>query len=74
MARPAQTDNRERHLILKLKQERLRQGLSADKLAAAVGISRTTITNLEANDARPTLWVLLKLCDGLKVNLKDLLP
>jgi DNA-binding XRE family transcriptional regulator len=57
MARPSQIDPRERKLILLLK----------------VGISRTTITNLELDDARPTLWVLLKLADGLGLGLDTLL-
>ena len=73
MARPSQLDPRERRIVLALKNERLRQGISAAQLARSMGISRTTITNLEADDARPTLWVLLKISDGLKVNLNELL-
>jgi len=73
MARPSQIDPRERNAVLKLKEVRLKQGISANQLAAKVGISRTTITNLEADDARPTLWVLLKLCDGLNVDLAKVL-
>nr|WP_246430942.1 helix-turn-helix transcriptional regulator [Prosthecobacter dejongeii] len=55
-----------------LKAERERQGISAAQLAKKIKISRNTIPNLERNEARPTLWVLLKIADGLKVNLKDL--
>lgn len=73
MARPSQLDPRERRLVLALKEERERQHLSAAQLARQIGISRTTITNLEADDARPTLWVLLKVADGLGVGLRDLL-
>jgi len=32
-----------------------------------------TIPNLERYEARPTLWVILKICDGLKINLKIIL-
>lgn len=73
MARPSQIDPRERKIVLSLKSERLRQGISATQLAASIGISRTTITNLESDDARPTLWVLLKISDGLGVDLAKLL-
>jgi transcriptional regulator with XRE-family HTH domain len=73
MARPSQLDPRERKLVLLLKAEREKQGISALKLAAKVGISRTTITNLDCDDARPTLWVLLKIADGLGVSLDNLL-
>lgn len=71
MARPSQIDPRERRLILLLKQERERQGISANKLASKIGISRTTITHLESDDACPTYWVLLKMADGLGLKLGD---
>lgn len=71
MAKPSQFDPRERRLILLLKAERERQGLSANKLAAKIGISRTTITHLESDDASPTYWVLLKIADGLGLKLGD---
>lgn len=73
MARPSQTDPRERALVLALKEARLSRGLSASQLAAQVGLSRTTITNLEADDARPGLWTLLKMADGIGINLADYL-
>ncbi|MEZ0273601.1 MAG: helix-turn-helix transcriptional regulator [Roseimicrobium sp.] len=38
------------------------------KLASQVGVSRSTITHIENDDARPTLWVLLKIADELKVD------
>jgi len=73
MSRPAQLDPVERAVVLLLKEERLRQGLSATRLAAQIGVSRTTVTHLETDDARPTLWVLLKVAAGLGVELNDLL-
>ncbi|WP_184205936.1 helix-turn-helix domain-containing protein [Prosthecobacter dejongeii] len=59
--------------MLLLREERIRQGLSANQLAANVGIDRTTITHLEADTGRPTLWVLLKLAGGLDVRLGDII-
>jgi DNA-binding XRE family transcriptional regulator len=73
MATPSQIDPRERAIICALKKERERKGISAAQLARMIGIGRNTIPNLERDEARPTLWVLLKMCDGLNVNLKDLL-
>ena len=73
MPNPSQLDPVERQVVLLLKRERLRQGLSCTQLALNVGVSRTTITHLEANEARPTLWVLLKLAGGLGVDLADYL-
>ena len=73
MARPSQLDPRERKIVLMLKEERKRQQISANQLSKNVRISRTTITNLDADEARPTLWVLLKMADGLNVSLSKLL-
>lgn len=73
MARPSQLDPRERKIVLMLKEERIRQQISANQLSKNVRISRTTITNLDTDDARPTLWVLLKMADGLNVSLAKLL-
>ncbi|GAA5137044.1 hypothetical protein GCM10023213_13150 [Prosthecobacter algae] len=73
MENPSQIDPRERAIVLALKAERERQGISAAQLAKEINISRNTIPNLERNEARPTLWVVLKICDGLKINLKELI-
>lgn len=69
MARPSQIDPRERKLVQLLKAEREKQGISTVALAAKIGIARTTITHLELDNNRPTLWVLLKIADGLNVDL-----
>ncbi len=55
--------------MLLLKEERLRQGLSANQLAQNIGIDRTTITHLESDTGRPSLWVLLKIAEGLGMSL-----
>ena len=73
MARPSQLDPRERKLVLLLKEEREKQGISARALSEKVGLSRNTLTNLDRDDARPTLWVLLKVADGLQMNLTEAL-
>lgn len=73
MDSPSQIDPRERSIILALKKERERQGISAAELARKIGVGRNTIPNLERDEARPTLWVVLKMCDGLNVSLRDLL-
>jgi predicted transcriptional regulator len=59
--------------VLLLRDERLRQEVSATALAAVIKVSRTTITHIENNESRPTLWVLLKIAEGLGVNLAEYL-
>lgn len=68
-----QTDSRERHVVLELKRERIRQGLSATKLAQRIGVSRSGVCHIEGNRCRPTLAMLLRMADGLGVLLKDYL-
>jgi predicted transcriptional regulator len=63
----------ERAVVLSLREERRRQGVSATQLSTRIGVSRTTIEHLESDDARPTLWVLLKVAEGLGVDLADCL-
>lgn len=54
--------------MLILRRERQRLKISATQLAAQVGLSRTTITHLEKDDARPTFWVLRKIAGGLNLD------
>lgn len=73
MPHPSQLDPIERRVVLLLREERIRQGISANQLAAAIGVDRTTITHLEADTGRPTLWVLLKFANGLGLRLGDVI-
>lgn len=59
--------------MLRLREARLRQAISATELAAKISVSRTTITHMESDDSRPTLWVLLRVADGLGVDLSKCL-
>ena len=68
MSNASQIDPVERALVLILKSERLAQKISATQLALKIGVSRTTITHLEADAARPTFWVLRKIAGGLNLD------
>lgn len=59
----------ELRLITRLKQRRVAEGLSQTKLAAAAGVSRSTITHMEDGSSRPTLWVLLRVARALDLDL-----
>ncbi|MHB1080338.1 MAG: helix-turn-helix domain-containing protein [Prosthecobacter sp.] len=73
MSQSSQLDPTERRLVLLLRDERLRQQISATALAASIKVSRTTITHIENDESRPTLWVLLKIAEGLGINLAEYL-
>jgi transcriptional regulator with XRE-family HTH domain len=49
-------------------------GLSQVELARAVGVARTSITNLEGGRQRVTLDHLFKIAQALGVELRDLIP
>ena len=61
------------NLIEKFKAERLKQGLSHEKLAALAHIHRTSVGHIEAHQMSPTLLMCLKISDALNLNLKDIL-
>lgn len=73
MSNGSQINPTERRLVLLLREERLRQGISATALATAIGLSRTTITHIENDQSRPTLWVLIHIAEGLQVSLPELM-
>jgi DNA-binding XRE family transcriptional regulator len=69
----AQTDPLERQLVLVLKEVRVKKRFSATQLAKEIGVSRSAITHLEADNTRPSLWILLRVCRGLGVELSTCL-
>ena len=73
MEPPSQHDPNERSIVLRLKEIRTEKGISANALAAKIKVDRSTITHMEADRTRPTLWLLLKIADGLDVKLSDVL-
>ncbi|MCF7786385.1 MAG: helix-turn-helix domain-containing protein [Prosthecobacter sp.] len=73
MEPPSQQDPNERAIVLRLKEIRTEKGISANVLAAKIKVDRSTITHMEADRTRPTLWLLLKIADGLDVKLSDVL-
>lgn len=61
-------------LILKnnLKIVRIEKGLSQQKLADLVGVSRNTISSIETGQFNPTAKLALVLCIALEKNFEDL--
>src|SRR5262245_47422789 len=62
----------DRHLLLqlgdRLKRTRLNQGLTTVALARHIGISRTTLTAVEAGDPTPTMGTYLRVMSALGVS------
>ena len=73
MEPPSQLDPQERAIVLRLKDLRTEKGVSANALAAKIKVDRSTITHMEADRTRPTLWLLLKIAKGLDVQLSEVL-
>jgi DNA-binding XRE family transcriptional regulator len=66
-----QIDPIERRVVLLLRDARLKDGISATQLAAKIGISRASISHIEANRARPGFWMLYRISEGLGVDLAE---
>lgn len=58
----------------KIKQLRLKQGLTQDTLAKKSNIPYTTLTKIESNViTRPTIQTVAKIADGLEVSIDSLI-
>lgn len=53
---------------------RERQDLRQEDMAKQVGLSRTSISNIERGEHVPTLWVLYRICQTLGVEVREVLP
>ena len=51
-----------------------RSNLTQDRLAAEIGLKRTSITNIESGQQRLPLHTLFRICEVLRIEVKDLLP
>lgn len=58
----------------KIKQLRLKQGLTQDALAKKANIPYTTLTKIESNViTRPTIQTVVKIAKGLEVSIDNLI-
>lgn len=53
--------------------ERLRKRLSQEKLAEIVGISTKYLNMIENNKTNPTIVIVVKICNDLKIDLNTLI-
>lgn len=70
MEEPESADHR---LAIRLKSIRVERGLTLDALAAESGISRATLSRLEAAEVSPTAHVLGKLCSVYGLSMSRLM-
>lgn len=56
-----------------LRHLRQSKGMSIDALAKQVGVSKLTLIKIEQGDANPTLSVIWKIANGLKISITTLL-
>ncbi len=60
-------------LANKIKSARLQLNLSQEALADKCGLDRTYISLVERSKRNPSYLSLVKLCDGLEIDIKELL-
>lgn len=70
-AEPAEAINR--HLGSRVKNLRTQRGWSLEALASASGVSRSMLSQIEREQANPTLAVTLRIAQAFGMNLGDLL-
>jgi transcriptional regulator with XRE-family HTH domain len=58
----------------KIREQRLRNGMTQERLADHLSVSRTSITNIEQGNQAPSAWLLWQLADQLECAASDLLP
>lgn len=56
-----------------IREERLKQGISHEKLTALAGIHRTALSHIENNRRKPSLLICIKLANALGYQLSDLI-
>lgn len=60
-------------IVRLLTEERKRQGLSQNALAAKAGVNQSMVSGLEKDPWNPTIGSLLRIADGLGIDLGEFL-
>ncbi len=60
-------------VVREMEQERMRQGLSLQRLGTISGVERTTIGLIEKGKRSPSLIICLRIADALGLDLGDVL-
>jgi transcriptional regulator with XRE-family HTH domain len=63
-----------RALGTRIKREREQRGWNQERLAADIGVGRTSLTNIEAGRQRVLLHLFLRVAAAFNMNASDLLP
>lgn len=58
-------------IVLKLRQERLRQGITQYKLAQETGMSKSSVLYIENLTQKPSLYTIIMIADYLGVDLSE---
>ncbi len=58
--------------ILRLKEIMVQKGMSREELANKVGVSMTTISNINSEKNLPTIHLLLQLAEALNVDIREM--
>ena len=61
------------HVIKLLREERLKRGISKYALSAKCGLAQQTISYVERGLRQPSFETVLRIADGIGVNLEDAL-
>ena len=71
--REAQAEKTLKFVINELKKQRLAKGLSHERLAHLVGVTRPAISYIESGKCKPAFLLCLKIATALDISLGDLI-
>jgi transcriptional regulator with XRE-family HTH domain len=69
-------DSKQLYIAIGARIKRIREaaGMTQEDLAQILNLKRTSITNIERGNQRPTLDVLYRFCERFTLELSDVLP
>ena len=66
-------DNLNKTLATNLKNQRIKNGLSLDKLSRLTGVSKSMLDQIERMETNPTISTVWKIANGLKISFTELI-
>lgn len=71
-------DNHQLYRLIGERVKRIRETqtprMSQEELAGILGLTRTSVTNIERGNQKPTLDTLYRLCEHFRLEIRELIP
>lgn len=61
-------------LAEKIMETRIKKGVNQETLANYLNLSRSSVTNIEKGRQKPSIFILMKICQFFNVSIDELIP